>query len=107
MMGPKPLATPMSTSIKLDKDENNKNMDEKLYQGMIGSLIYLTAIRPNLMFSVCISARFQSCLKKSHLSAVKRIFRYLIKTHNIGIFYPREVTFDLKDTPMWIIWDVK
>ena len=54
----KPLATPMSTSIKLDKDENGKNMNEKLYRDMIGSLLYLTFSRPEIMFSVCIYARF-------------------------------------------------
>ena len=58
MMGAKTLATPMSKSIKLDKDENRKNMDEKLYRNMIGSLLYLTASRPNIMFSIYICARF-------------------------------------------------
>ena len=52
MMGAKLLTTPMSTSIKIDKDEHGKNIDEKLYQGMIGSLLYLTASRPDIMFSV-------------------------------------------------------
>ena len=75
MMGGKPLATPMSTSIKLDKDENGKNVDEKLYRGM-GSLLYLIASKPDIMFSVCICARFQSCLKELHLIVVKRIFKY-------------------------------
>ena len=91
----KPLSTPMGTSIKLDKDENDKKIDEKLYRGMIGSLLYLTASRPDIMFSVCICARFQSCPKESHLVAVKRIFRYLIETHDLGIFYPRGVAFEL------------
>ena len=91
----KPLSTPMGTSIKLDKDENGKKVDEKLYRGMIGSLLYLTASRPDIMFSVCICARFQSCPKESHLVAVKRIFRYLIETHDLGIFYPRGVAFEL------------
>ena len=58
MMGAKALTTPMSISIKLDKDENEKNMNEKLYRGMIGSLLYLTASKPDIMFSVCICARF-------------------------------------------------
>ena len=71
MIGVQPLATPMSTSIKLDKDKNGKNIDEKLYRGMIGSLFYLMASRPNIMFNVCICARFQSCPKELHLFAVK------------------------------------
>ena len=49
----------------------------------------------DIMFSVCICARFQSCPKESHLVAVKRIFRYLIETHDLGIFYPRGVAFEL------------
>ena len=96
MMRAKPLATPMSTSIKLDKDENDKNIDEKLYRGMLGSLLYLTASRLDIMFSACIYDRFQSYPKESHLLVIKCIFRYLIETHNLGIFYPREVVFDLK-----------
>jgi hypothetical protein len=71
-------ATPMSHSIKLDKDENGKNVDIKQYRGMIGSLLYLTASRADIMFSVFLCARFQSCPKESQSVAVKRIFRYLL-----------------------------
>ena len=60
--------TPMATKTKLDKDEQGKNVDIKLYQSMIGSL---TASRPNFMFSVCLCVRFQFCPKESHLTAVK------------------------------------
>ena len=74
------MATPMSPATKLDKDEKGKYVNQKLYRGMIGSLLYLTASRPNIIFSVCLCARFQACPKESHLSAVKRIFRYLIGT---------------------------
>ena len=95
-MGAKLLVTPMTTFIKLDKDENEKNVDEKFYRGMIGSLLYLMASRLDIMFNVCICARFQSCPKESHLLSIKCIFRYLIETHNLGIFYPRAVAFDLK-----------
>ena len=62
---------------------------------MIGSLLYLTASRLDIMFSVCLCARFQACPKESHLSAVKRIFRYLIGTQNLGLWYPRGTSFDL------------
>ena len=62
---------------------------------MIGSLLYLTASRPDIMFSVCLCARFQACLKESHLSTIKRIFRYLIGTQNLGLWYPRGTSFDL------------
>ncbi|KAH9650254.1 hypothetical protein KPL70_026300 [Citrus sinensis] len=78
--------TPMSTTTKLDKDEKGKEVDIKMYRGMIGSLLYLTASRPDIMFSVCLCARFQSCPKESHLLAVKRIFRYLSGTIDIGLW---------------------
>ncbi|XP_057997750.1 secreted RxLR effector protein 161-like [Hevea brasiliensis] len=62
---------------------------------MTGSLLYLTASRPDIHFSVCLGARFQSCPKESHLIAVKRIFKCLIGTHSIGLWYPKCDTFDL------------
>ena len=67
----KTMKTPMSSSIKLDKDEKCKSIDSTMYRGMIGSLLYLTASRPDIMYSVCLCARFQSCPKESHLSVVK------------------------------------
>ena len=73
----KTMKTSMSSSIKLDKDEKDKSIDSTMYRGMIGSLLYLTAIRPDIMFNVYLCARFQSCPKESHLSVVKRILRYL------------------------------
>ncbi|PKU78634.1 putative mitochondrial protein [Dendrobium catenatum] len=59
---------------------------------MIGSLLYLTASRPDIMFSVCLCARFQADPKESHMTAVKRIFRYLLGTQGLGIWYPRHST---------------
>ena len=67
----------MSSNSKLDNDEEGMSMDHKLYRGMIGSLLYLTASRPDIMFSVCLCARYQSKPKESYLKAVKRIIRYL------------------------------
>ncbi|KAK2971052.1 hypothetical protein RJ640_017204 [Escallonia rubra] len=91
----KPRGTPISPSVNLIKDENGKDVDSKLFRGMIGSLLYLTASRPDIMFSVCICARFQACPKESHLSAVKRIFKYLSGTLNLGLWYPRNSSIDL------------
>ncbi|KAK2978735.1 hypothetical protein RJ640_012190 [Escallonia rubra] len=85
--------TPMSSSLKLDKDEKGKDVDIKRYRGMIGSLLYLTASRPDIMFSVCLCARFQACPKESHLIAVKRILRYLKGTHDLGLWFPRNTSF--------------
>ncbi|GJX73680.1 putative ribonuclease H-like domain-containing protein [Tanacetum coccineum] len=65
-------------------------------KSMIGSLIYLTASRPDIMFAVCACARFQVTPKVSHLHAVKRIFRYLKGQPKLGLWYPRDSTFDLE-----------
>ena len=62
---------------------------------MIGSLIYLTSSIPDIMFSVCLCARFQACLKESHLIAFKIIFRYLIGTQNLGLWYLKKSFLDL------------
>ena len=91
----KTMGTPMSSSIKLDKDENGKVVDITKYRGMIGSLLYLTASRPDIMFSVCLCARFQSNPKESHLSAVKRILKYLHGTMNLELWYPKGTQFNI------------
>ncbi|GJT88414.1 retrovirus-related pol polyprotein from transposon TNT 1-94 [Tanacetum coccineum] len=70
----KPMKTPMSSDTKLTKDEECESVDSTMYRGMIGSLLYLTTSRPDIMFSVCLCARFQEAPKTSHLEAVKRIF---------------------------------
>nr|CAD1836378.1 unnamed protein product [Ananas comosus var. bracteatus] len=85
----------MSASTKLDKDEKGKDVDIKLYRGMIGSLLYLTASRPDIMFSVCFCVRFQAQPKESHLVAVKRILRYVKGTLNLGLWYPKGTNFNL------------
>ncbi|MBY3556099.1 Ty1/Copia family ribonuclease HI, partial [Modestobacter lapidis] len=76
-------------------DENGKKVDQKLYRGMIGSLLYLTASRPDIMFSVCLCARFQANPMESHLLAVKRIFKYISGTSDLGLFYPKHVPFTI------------
>ena len=90
-----PAKTPMATATKLDQDKSGKKVDITLYRGMIGSLLYLTASRPDIMFATCLCARFQADPKESHLIAVKRIFRYLKGTPNLGIWYPKDTGFDL------------
>ncbi|GJX04942.1 hypothetical protein Tco_0190858 [Tanacetum coccineum] len=70
-------STPMETQKPLLKDEDGKEVDVHLYRSMIGSLMYLTSSRPDIMFAVCACARYQVNPKVSHLHAVKRIFRYL------------------------------
>ncbi|GJR88461.1 retrovirus-related pol polyprotein from transposon TNT 1-94 [Tanacetum coccineum] len=85
----KSMKTPMSSDTKLTKDEECKFIDSTKYRGMIGSLLYLTASRPDIMFSVCLCARFQEDPKTSHLEAVKRIFQYIKGTTYIGLWYPK------------------
>ena len=91
----KTIKTPVSSSIKLDKDEKGKFIDSSMYRGMIGSLLYLTANRPNIMYSECLCARYQFCTKESHLSALKRILKYLKGTMDIGLWYPKSDNFEL------------
>jgi hypothetical protein len=73
----KPLSTPMSTTTALDADEDREAVDQKEYWSMIGSLLYLTATRSDIQFSVCLCAHFQASPRTSHWQAVKRIFWYL------------------------------
>ena len=89
------MKTPMSSSTVLSADEDGKSVNSTAYRGMIGSLLYLTASRPDIMFSTCLCARYQANPKESHLSAVKRIFKYLKGTPNLGLWYPINSGFDL------------
>ncbi|GJZ33437.1 putative ribonuclease H-like domain-containing protein, partial [Tanacetum coccineum] len=84
------------TQKPLVKDEEASDVDVHLYRSMIGSLMYVTASRPDIMFAVCACSRFQVTPKTSHLSAVKRIFRYLKGKPSLGLWYPRESSFDLE-----------
>jgi hypothetical protein len=87
----KPNKTHMTTNAYLNLDVEGKPVDQSLYHFMIGSLLYLTASRPDIMFSVCLFARFQANPKESHIFALKRILRYLKHTPNIGLWYPKGV----------------
>jgi len=65
-----------------------KGVDQTKYRGLIGSLLYLTTSRPDIMFVVCLCARYQANPKESHLKAAKRILKYLKVTTNVGLWYP-------------------
>ena len=91
----KPIKTPMPSNRHLDLDEEGKSVDQTLYRSMIGSLLYLTASMPDIMFSVCMCARFQANPKDAHMVAVKRILRYLKHTPSIGLWYPKGSRFQL------------
>nr|GEZ31405.1 integrase, catalytic region, zinc finger, CCHC-type, peptidase aspartic, catalytic [Tanacetum cinerariifolium] len=88
-----PIDTPMMERSKLDEDHSGIPVDQTLYHSMIGSLMYLTTSRPDLVFAVCMYARYQSRPTKKHLEPVKWVFWYLQRTINMGLWY-------LKDTAM-------
>ncbi|GJS41246.1 putative ribonuclease H-like domain-containing protein [Tanacetum coccineum] len=92
----KTASTPIETQKPLVKDEEASDVDVHLYRSMIGSLMYLTASRPDIMFAVCACSRFQVTPKTSHLSAVKRIFKYLKGKPKLSLWYPRLSSFDLE-----------
>ncbi|GJR57142.1 hypothetical protein Tco_1499304 [Tanacetum coccineum] len=85
----KPIKTPMASKTKLTRDEDGEPIDNTKYRGMIASLLYLTTSRLDIMFSVCLCARFQESLKTSHLEVVNRIFRYIKGTSHLGLWYPK------------------
>nr|GEX30549.1 hypothetical protein [Tanacetum cinerariifolium] len=87
--------TPMDKENPWRKDGTGKDVDLHLYRSMIGSLMYLTASRPDIMFAVCVCARHQVTPKECHLHAVKRIFRYLKGHPKLGLWYPKESPFNL------------
>jgi hypothetical protein len=91
----KTISTPMGTNGHLDSDTSGNMVDQKLYRSMIGSLLYVTASRPDVMFSVCMCARFQASPRESHLKATKRILRYLKHTQDVGLWYPKGSNFEL------------
>ncbi|GJX14343.1 hypothetical protein Tco_0206101 [Tanacetum coccineum] len=79
----------MFTETKLTLDKELVFVDSTKYRGTIGSLLYLTASRPDIMFSVCLCARFQEYRKTSYLEAVKRIFKYIKGTSHLRVWYPK------------------
>ncbi|GJY58734.1 retrovirus-related pol polyprotein from transposon TNT 1-94 [Tanacetum coccineum] len=90
------VKTSMVPPKNLGPNLAGKLVNETLYRGMIGSLMYLTATRPDIQFSIVLCARYQSNPKESHLTDVKRILRYLKGTPTLGLYYPKCSGFDLK-----------
>nr|GEX92097.1 retrotransposon protein, putative, Ty1-copia subclass [Tanacetum cinerariifolium] len=85
-----PVDTPMVKKSKLDEDKEGKVVDPSHYRGMIGTLLYLIASRPDLQFAICMCARYQAQPTEKHVHAVKRIFRYLRGTVHRGLWYPKD-----------------
>nr|GEY07730.1 hypothetical protein [Tanacetum cinerariifolium] len=91
----KSASTPIDTRKPLIKDLDGEDVDVHTYISMIGSLMYITSSRPDIMFAVCACARFQVTPKASHLHAVKRIFRYLKGKPHLGLWYPKDLPFNI------------
>ena len=92
----KPSSTPAEKNTHLIlKDQSGEAVDVHMYRSMIGSLMYLTSSRPDIMFAVCACARFQVTPKISHLNVVKRIFKYLKAFPKLGLWYPKESPMEL------------
>ncbi|GJU53890.1 retrovirus-related pol polyprotein from transposon TNT 1-94 [Tanacetum coccineum] len=85
-----PVDTPMVDRLKLDEDLMGTPVDQTRFRGMVGSLMYLTASRPDLVFAVCMCARYQAKPTKKHFEAIKRVFRYLKGTIHMGLWYPKD-----------------
>ncbi|GJS16808.1 putative ribonuclease H-like domain-containing protein [Tanacetum coccineum] len=91
----KTTSTPMETQKTLLKDEDGEEVDVHMYRSMIGSLMYLTSSRPDIMFAVCACASYQVNPKVSHLHVVKRIFMYLKGQPKLDLWYLKDYPFDL------------
>nr|GEV42522.1 uncharacterized mitochondrial protein AtMg00810-like [Tanacetum cinerariifolium] len=91
----KSASTPIDNEKPLLKDSDGEDVDVHTYRSMIGSLMYLTSSRPDIMFDVCACAHFQVTTKASHLHAVKRIFRYLNGKPHLGLWCPKDSPFNL------------
>ncbi|GKA39613.1 hypothetical protein Tco_0732164 [Tanacetum coccineum] len=87
--------TPMVEKNKLDEDLQGTPVDATLYRGMIRSLMYLTSSRPDLIYAVCLCARYQAKPTEKHLQAMKRIFQYLKGTINMGLWYSKDTNMSL------------
>ncbi|GJS10789.1 hypothetical protein Tco_0367585 [Tanacetum coccineum] len=92
----KQATTPIEVIKLLERCRKVNDVDVHLYRSMIGCLMYLTASRPDIMFAVCLCARFQVTPKVSHMNAVKRIFRYLKHQPKLGLWYPKDSPFHLE-----------
>jgi hypothetical protein len=90
-----PISTPSEFVLKLNKDDRRKKVDDTLYKQIVGSLMYLTATRPDIMHVVSVISRYMECPTEIHLLEAKRIFRYLQGTKECGLFYKKGEKSDL------------
>ena len=86
------VRTPMNPNVKLTVDLSGKSVDPSLYKNMIGSLLYLTASRPDISYSVGVCARYQANPKESHMTTLKRIIKYVKITAEFGVWYNKDTS---------------
>ena len=100
----KSMSTAMITGSKISKEDESKEVDQRLYRSIIGSLLYVTTSRPYMMQDVGQVARFQAIPKETHIIVVKRIFRYLKGTMDFGLWYPKgnELTLIAYSDANWV-----
>lgn len=87
------MSTPRDLPCNMSKEESSTKICQKLYRGITGSLIYFIASRPYILFSIFISVRFQLDPRETHLTIIKRIFRYLKGTTNLGLLYKKSLDY--------------
>jgi hypothetical protein len=102
----KPMSTSMSSTASLGPDEDGEAVDEREYRSIIGSLLCLTATRPDIQFAVGLCAFFQAFPCSSHRMVVQQIFRYLKHIPEFGIWYSVSSSLDLVGFFMMILWVV-
>ncbi|GAA0187557.1 transmembrane signal receptor [Lithospermum erythrorhizon] len=89
MMDCKPVSTPMTTGFKLNQDKGGRPVNDTQYKELVGSLMYLTNTRPDIMHATCLISRYMSSPTELHMQAAKRVLRYLKGTMQLGILYQR------------------
>lgn len=87
----KPVATPLIVNEKLKKEDGGKEVDVSVYRSLVGSLLYLTATRPDIMYATSILSRFMHKPNQNHFGAAKRVLRYIKGTLGFGILYERNI----------------
>ena len=95
MSDAKPVHTPLAVNHGISPEADGASIETTLYRSMIGSLMYLTASRPDIMFATCLCSRYQAAPTEVHLTAVRRIIRYLKATPTLGLWYPNDDNFEL------------
>ncbi len=91
MTGCKPISIPLEQNVKLSVDEGNLVEDTTMYKRIVGYLIYMTIIRPDLSYAIGVVSQFMQTPRNPHLDVVRRILRYIIYTLHCGIFYESKI----------------